>query len=58
MFILILLVHVGAFGKTDSNSLTSVHGFKSVEQCQKAGESARALVSGTVKELRFVCVSQ
>lgn len=57
-WVLILLVHVGWLGKTDSNSLVSVPGFSSVEECRAAGESSKQLVSGTKKELAYVCVQR
>jgi hypothetical protein len=57
-WILIILVHVGKMGTTDSNSLTNVPGFSSVAECDSAGQEAKRLTSGTVKELRYVCVAQ
>jgi len=56
MWTLILFFHVGMLGKTDSNATTSVQGFSSVAVCQAAGEEAKKLVKGTVKEMSFVCV--
>lgn len=57
-YILIILVHVGIWGKTDSNSITSVPGFKTEASCRAAGTASKQLVSGTKKELEFVCVKQ
>jgi hypothetical protein len=57
-WVLIILVHVGSFGKSDSNSLTNIPGFASPSECDAAGQEAKRLVSGTVKELRYVCVAQ
>ena len=57
-WILIILVHVGVMGKTDSNSITSVPGFSSAAECQAAGAAASSLTSNTVKDTRFVCVKQ
>lgn len=55
---LILFAHVGIMGKTDSNALTSVPGFESYASCQKAGEAAKSMATGTVKEIRYVCVTK
>ena len=57
-FVLILFFHVGIFGDTDSNATTSVPGFSSYEQCRKAGVETKKLVSGTKKDVEFVCVEQ
>ena len=58
MYILIILVHVGIWGKTDSNSLTNIPGFKTESSCKLAGKSAKTLVENTKKELVYVCVKQ
>lgn len=58
MWILIIFVHVGAMGSGNSNALTNVPGFKSQAECVAAGNAAKALTDGTVKDLRFVCVRQ
>ena len=55
-WVLILLVHVGPAGRTDSNSLASVPGFVSEAECQAAGKDAAKLVRMTVKDAAFVCV--
>lgn len=56
MFTLILFFHVGVFGDTDSNATTSVPGFYTEQGCQRAGQTAKQLTSGTKKETEFVCV--
>lgn len=56
-FILILFAHVGSFGKTDSNSLASVE-FANERACIAAGNKAKDLVRGTVKNIEFVCVAK
>lgn len=56
-FVLILFFHVGMLGKTDSNASTTVPGFTSQATCAAAGEEAKKLVKGTVKEMSFVCVA-
>lgn len=55
MWVLILFAHVGAFGKTDSNSITT-HEFTSKVTCEAAGKAAKTLVVGSVKDIEFVCV--
>lgn len=57
-FILVLFFHVGILGHTDSNATTHVHGFSSKEECLQAGKDAKTLVSGTKKDLEFVCLKQ
>jgi hypothetical protein len=57
-FILILFFHVGFWGDTDSNATTSVPGFSSMEECQRAGVATLSMVKGTKKEAKFVCVEQ
>lgn len=57
-WILILFFHVGPMGNGNSNAVTNVPGFKSEESCRQAGQKAKGLVSGTVKEMEFVCVQQ
>jgi hypothetical protein len=56
-WILILMMHVGAFGDGNSNALTSVSGFNSRASCETAGRNAAAMAQGTVKEIKFVCAS-
>lgn len=50
MWTLVLLV-VGI-----SNTLTNVVGFKSQASCEIAGQTSTSLISGTNKEIRFVCL--
>ncbi len=58
VWVLIVFAHAGMMSKGDSNSLTSVDGFASQAACNAAGNAAKALTSGTTKEVRFVCVSK
>lgn len=58
MWVLIILVHVGPLGETDSNSLTNVPGFSTKKECEDAGRIATSLVKRTTKELKYVCVKQ
>jgi hypothetical protein len=55
-FILILFLYAGPMSQADSVALTSIPGFQSLAACQKAGQQTSALVSGTVKARKFVCV--
>jgi len=57
-WIMILFFHVGIMGSGNSNAVTSVPNFKTQQECQVAGNAAKKLVSGTVKEVSFVCVEQ
>lgn len=56
MYILILMMHVGAMGSGNSNALTTAE-FSSMSLCEAAGKQAKELASGTVKEIKFVCVA-
>lgn len=53
---LVIMMHVGPMGSGNSNALTNVTGFKSLDGCKVAGKQAEALASSTVKEIRTVCV--
>lgn len=57
-FVLIILIHTGVLSKNDSLSVGSVSGFSTQQECEQAGQAASALILGTVKQLRFVCVAQ
>lgn len=54
IYVLILFAHVGAMGSGNSNALTTVE-FSSEKSCIAAGQSARKMAAGTVKEITFVC---
>ena len=53
---LILWINTGWLGDGDNNTITMVPGFTNAAFCEAAGTSARKLVSGTKKEVRYVCV--
>jgi hypothetical protein len=57
-FALILFFHVGIWGDTDSNASSVVQGFTSEASCEAAGAKAKRLVSGSKKEMEYVCVEQ
>ena len=57
-WILVLFVYAGPLAKGDSNSLTTVPGFTSSGECEEAGQFARKLAKGTIKEVSFVCLKQ
>lgn len=54
-WVLIVFVHVGIWGNTDSVALTNVP-MASQEACEAAGSQLGTLVSGTKKEVAYVCV--
>jgi hypothetical protein len=54
-WVLIVFVHVGIWGNTDSVALTNVP-MASQEACESAGSQLGVLVSGTKKEVAYVCV--
>lgn len=55
-WILILFAHVGPLADGNSNALTTAT-FQTQAACQRAGEAAKKLASGTVKTISFSCVS-
>jgi hypothetical protein len=57
-WILVIYIYAGAFAKGDSVTVTSVSGFKSMNECQTAGLTTQKLVEDSAKILRFVCLQQ
>lgn len=57
-YVLLVMMHVGMMGSGNSNALTSVPGFKTKAACEAAGLAYSDLSSGTVKEIKTVCVQQ
>lgn len=50
-WILILFAHVGPMGSGNSNAISSVSGFKTIESCEDAGRKAASMASGSVKKI-------
>lgn len=57
-YILVAYIYAGILSKGDSVTLTKIDTFQTIEECQQAGISMKSLVSGSVKEFRFVCLSK
>lgn len=57
MYILILMMHVGAMGSGNSNAITTQE-FLTKQSCELAGKASERLASGTVKEIKYVCVAK
>lgn len=57
-WILILYFYAGAMASGDSVTVTNVPGFTTQESCMQAGEATKPLVSGSFKNVRYVCVKQ
>lgn len=57
-WILVLFIHAGVLSNTDSMAVTNIRGFSTEQACKEAGEKSRRLVSGTTKDVRFVCVAE
>lgn len=55
---LVIYIYAGMLAQGDSVALTHIPGFKSEAVCQSAGNSAKPLVKGSAKEIRFVCIRQ
>ena len=53
---LVLYIYAGVLAKGDSVTLTHIPGFKTEQHCAAAGSATKTLVSGSAKELRFVCL--
>lgn len=56
MYVLVLFLYAGLFSDSDAVTATQVYGFKSAASCQAAGQKSESLVSGTKKEMKFVCL--
>ena len=56
-WILILFAHVGLMGEGNSNALTTAE-FSSEATCKAAGDAARKMAQGTVKEINYVCTKK
>lgn len=57
-WVLVIFAFAGWMADGDSVALTNVPGFTSQSECQKAGASLSGLVSGTKKEISFVCLQK
>lgn len=56
-WVLILYIYAGALSDSDSVALTNIPGFKTLEQCQTAGEKTKYFTSGiTFKNSKYVCI--
>lgn len=55
VYVLILFAHVGPLGDGNSNALTTQE-FNGKAACETAGNAAKNLARGTVKEISFACV--
>ena len=54
-WVLVIYIYAGAWAKGDSVTLATVP-MASQELCEKAGNNLDPLVSGSAKEVRFVCL--
>ena len=55
---LVIYVYAGVLAQGDSVALTQLPGFKTEQSCVAAGNTAKPLVSGSAKTIRFVCIKQ
>jgi len=55
---LVIYIYAGVFAKGDSVAITHITNFKTEASCTAAGKATKPLVSGTAKELEFVCIRQ
>ena len=56
MWILIVYAFAGGMSGTDSVALTTVGSFKVEQVCIAAGEKAKKMANGTLKEIRYTCL--
>jgi hypothetical protein len=55
-WVLIIYIYAGMMAKGDSVTMVTIPGYTSEQTCKDAGPYAKSLVSGSVKEYRFVCL--
>lgn len=56
-YILVVFIYVGMLTEGEAVTLQTIPGWKSKEACESAGKQLKPLVSGTTKELNYVCIS-
>jgi hypothetical protein len=57
MWVLVIYAFAGGMSGTDSVALTSIRDtFKTEQVCINAGEKAKKMASGTLKEIRYTCL--
>lgn len=58
-WVLILFTFIGPLSDKESQAITNVPGFKTVADCETAGQTAKNLVKGSLsRDLKYVCVKQ
>jgi hypothetical protein len=57
-WVLIIWINSGFMAEGDSNAMAVVPGFLTSQSCEIAGNAAKRLVSGTRKDVHWVCVEQ
>ncbi len=58
MWTLVIFIYAGTFAKGDSVALLEVPNFVTENACVKAAEKVKPFVSGTAKELKYVCLKK
>lgn len=54
-FYLVIYIYAGMLAKGDSVAMVSIPQ-PTLQACQEAGKQSERLVSGSAKDLRFVCI--
>lgn len=54
-FVLVLYIYAGALARGDSVTMQAIQ-MPTLAACEREGRRAEALVRGSAKELRFVCL--
>lgn len=57
-WILVIFIYAGILSKGDSVAIQSVPGWTNQTNCEKAGKQLGTLVSGTFKDVRYVCLQK
>jgi hypothetical protein len=55
-WVLVMYIYAGALAKGDSVTMQIIDGYSSEKTCMEAGPLAKPLVSGSLKDYKFVCL--
>jgi hypothetical protein len=57
-WVLIILIHSGAFAKYNAIGVTNIPGFATEQECIEAGQDSMKIVKGSGMIESFTCVKQ
>ena len=55
-YVLVMYIYAGMMAKGDSVTMQIIEGYTSEKACMEAGPLAKSLVSGSLKEYKYVCL--